>query len=95
MNRLKKSTLWYKLYRRNVLSKVNSSNFSEAKTQLDDIANQHDIYVSKIATPLVTTNVVAIENSNLHHAKEHLDAFIIFPSELEQKQVTINVLEEV
>ena len=95
MNRLKKSTLFYKLYRQNILSKVNSQNYSQAKTQLDNIVNQHDVYLSKIVVSLPEDGVVNIDNRSLHHAKDHLDTVVIFPNLQNQKQSVISALGEV
>lgn len=75
----------YKAYRKRIKEILEIDNdVNMAKILLDQIVIEHD-----------KLNDIQEESAHLHHAKDHLDSFIINDSSiLTQKDATIGALEE-
>ena len=72
--------LWYKAHRSRIKEILQTDTIA-AKNLLDEITTEHDIISDED------------ENSHLHHAQDHLDAFQD-SEQIEQKEATERALDE-
>ena len=72
---------------------MDTDDIPTAQSLLQDYVTEHDNYVNSNNIDTKDESFTAKDNRSLHHALEHLDA-AIQTEEPEQKQATINALEE-
>lgn len=82
----------YRQLRKNVRSLLVENDIQTARTILNSIVVENDRYYQ---TTISRNDVTAkIDNSSLHHAQDHLEAFTIDSNQTIQKDATMKALEE-